>query len=320
MDNTKSSSEQITYSFIAPLLNEEGNVQELHRQIVETATRLGEPYEIIFVDDGSTDRTAEIARSLSPVTVIEFRRRFGQTAGLDAGIKAARGSILCTMDGDLQDDPAEIPKLLEKMHTEGYDVVASWRYNRKDSVAKRLVSRVADKLRKALLHDTIHDSGCQLRVYKRECFDGVDLFGEMHRFIPALLELDGWRIGEVKVTHRPRTAGTTKYNWRRSIKGFADMVAMGFWQRFRSRPLHFFGGVGLISIAVGMAILVWMLVEKIVFGASISERIWPLLGVFGILTGIQLFTFGLLMDVAMRNYYRTANRMNYVIKRVTHNR
>ncbi len=313
------SDSEIYYSFIAPMLNEEGNVRELHRQIVAVAEKLGKPYEIIFIDDGSTDRTAEIARKLSPLTLIELRRRFGQTAGLDAGIKAARGEILCTMDGDLQDDPAEIPKLLAKLD-EGYDVVASWRYNRRDSFFKRFVSRTADKLRKILLNDTIHDSGCQLRVYRRACFDGVDLFGEMHRFIPALLELDGWRVAEVKVKHRPRVHGVTKYNWRRSIKGLTDMVAMWFWQRYRSRPIHFFGGAGLAAIAIGSMVLFWMFIEKVFLGASIADRIWPLVGLFFILAGIQLFIFGILADIAMRDYYHARKRMNYTIKRITRNR
>ncbi len=318
MSENSASDEKVVHSFVAPLLNEEGNVEELHRRIVAVAEEMGQPYEIIFVDDGSTDATAQKARALAPLTLIEFRKRFGQTAGLDAGIKAARGEIIFTMDGDLQDDPAETKKLLAKLN-EGYDVVASWRYKRKDSLMKKFFSRGADKLRKILLNDSIHDSGCQLRAYRRECFDGVDLFGEMHRFIPALLELDGWRIAEVKVTHHPRTSGVTKYNWRRTIKGFTDMVAMWFWQRYAARPIHFFGGAGLVSLLIGTLILVWMFVEKVFLGAAIADRIWPLLGIFFLLSGIQLFIFGLLADIALRDYYHNRGRMNYSIKKVTRN-
>ncbi len=308
--------DSVNYSFVVPLLNEEGNVKELHHRIVDAAQKMSGTFEIIFVDDGSTDKTVEIARTLSPLTLIELRKRFGQTAGLDAGIKAARGKIIFTMDGDLQDDPAETLKLLKKLN-EGYDVVASWRYKRKDSFLKKLFSRGADKLRKILLHDTIHDSGCQLRAYRREVFDGVDLFGEMHRFIPALLELDGWKIAEVKVVHHPRTHGTTKYNWYRTIKGFTDMIAMWFWQRYATRPIHFFGGVGLMFLLIGFIILAWMFIEKVFFGASLSNRIWPLVGIFFLLGGLQLFIFGLLSDVVMKNYYRLRGRMNYSIKKIT---
>ncbi len=309
---------KVAHSFVVPLLNEEGNVKELHRRIVAVATEMGEPFEIIFVDDGSDDATVEIARTLTPLTLIEFRKRFGQTAGLDAGIKAARGEIIFTMDGDLQDDPAETKKLLAKLN-EGYDVVASWRYNRKDSLMKKIFSRGADKLRKILLNDTIHDSGCQLRAYRRVCFENLDLFGEMHRFIPALLELDGWKIAEVKVTHYPRTSGVTKYNWHRAIKGFTDMVAMWFWQRYAARPIHFFGGSGLFLGMIGSAILLWMFTEKVFFGAAIADRIWPLVGIFFLLGGMQLFIFGLLVDIAMKDYYHGRGRMNYVIKNISHN-
>lgn len=306
------------HSFVVPLLNEEGSVEELHRRIVAVATEMGEPYEIIFVNDGSTDRTAEVAKGLHPLTLVTFRKRFGQTAGLDAGIKAARGEIIFTMDGDLQDDPGELTKHLAKIG-EGYDVVASWRFNRRDSAFKRFVSRGADTLRKVLLNDTIHDSGCQLRAFRRECFENVDLFGEMHRFIPALLELDGWKVTEIKVTHHPRTSGVTKYNWKRTVKGFADMVAMWFWQRYAARPIHFFGGTGLALGFLGSLLLFWMAVEKIVLGHSIAERLWPLLGVFLVLAGIQFFVFGLLADIALRDYYRNRGRMNYVIKDITRN-
>lgn len=302
-------------SIVVPLYNEEGNVAELHKRIHEAVQRLGRPFEIIFVDDGSKDKTLEEAKTLSPLKLITFRKNFGQTAAFDAGFKAAKGEIIITLDGDLQNDPADIPLLLEKM-AEGYDVVSGWRFKRQDPWSKKIPSRIANLLRKVLINDRIHDSGCSLKAYKRECFDDVDLFGEMHRFIPAILELEGYKIGEVKVSHHPRVHGVTKYNWKRGFKGFVDMVSIWFWRKYSYRPLHLFGTTGVVMSGIGGAILVWMMVEKFYYGASISERMWPLVGIFFALVGIQLFVSGLLADIAVRSYYQVHNRMNYSIREV----
>lgn len=302
-------------SIVVPLYNEEGNVAELHKRIHEAVQRLGRPFEIIFVDDGSKDKTLEEAETLSPLKLITFRKNFGQTAAFDAGFKAAKGEIIITLDGDLQNDPADIPLLLEKM-AEGYDVVSGWRFKRQDPWSKKIPSRIANLLRKVLINDRIHDSGCSLKAYKRECFDDVDLFGEMHRFIPAILELEGYKIGEVKVSHHPRVHGVTKYNWKRGFKGFVDMVSIWFWRKYSYRPLHLFGTTGVVMSGIGGAILVWMMVEKFYYGASISERMWPLVGIFFALVGIQLFVSGLLADIAVRSYYQVHNRMNYSIREV----
>jgi glycosyltransferase involved in cell wall biosynthesis len=300
-------------SVVVPLYNEEGNVKLLHQKIAEAVTKIGRPFEIIFVDDGSKDKTLEECKDLSPLKLIVFRKNFGQTAAFDAGFKAASGEVIVTLDGDLQNDPADIPLLLAKME-EGYDVVSGWRHKRKDSLSKKVFSRGANLLRKVLVKDNIHDSGCSLKAYKRECFEHVDLFGEMHRFIPAILELQGFKVGEVKVSHHPRVHGVTKYNWRRGIKGFVDMINIWFWRKYASRPVHLFGGGGLILSLLGTVVLIWMAIEKLVLGASLSERIWPLIGVFLVLVGIQLFVFGLLSDLVMRNYYQVRRTMNYSIK------
>jgi glycosyltransferase involved in cell wall biosynthesis len=302
-------------SIVVPLYNEEGNVRPLHQKIVEAAEKIGRPFEIIFVDDGSKDKTLEECQGLSPLKLVVFRKNFGQTAAFDAGFKAARGEVVVTLDGDLQNDPNDIPLLLAKMD-EGYDVVSGWRHKRKDSVGKKVFSRTANLLRKVLVQDNIHDSGCSLKAFKRECFDHLDLFGEMHRFIPALLELQGFKVGEVKVSHYPRVHGTTKYNWRRGIKGFVDMIAIWFWRKYANRPIHLFGGGGLLLSVAGTFILLWMAADKLFFGASLSERIWPLVGVFLILIGVQLFIFGLLADLVTRGYYKSQNRMNYSVREV----
>lgn len=302
-------------SIVAPVYNEEGNVKELHRRIVQACQKIGKPFEIIFINDGSTDGTARDCEGLSPLTLITFRKNFGQTAAMDAGFKQAKGDIIVTMDSDLQNDPADIPLLLAEMDN-GFDVVSGWRFQRKDKLSKHLASRAANLLRKVLINDTIHDSGCSLKAYKKECFKDVDLFGEMHRFIPALLELQGYKVGEVKVTHHPRIHGKTKYNWKRGLKGIVDMISVWFWRKYSNRPLHLFGGTGIILGFVGFCILIWMAIEKIFFGIAIADRNWPLVGVFFVLVGIQLFVFGLLADILLKTYYNNRHAMNYNIKEV----
>ena len=309
------SENQLYLSVVVPLYNEEGDVKELHERIKQAAQSIGRLFEIIFIDDGSRDKTLPSTRGLSPLKLIVFRKNFGQTAAFDAGIKAAKGEIIITLDGDLQNDPADIPFLLAKID-EGYDVVSGWRFDRKDSLMKRFFSRGANLLRKILIKDNIHDSGCSLKAYRRECFRSVDLFGEMHRFIPALLQLEGFRVTEVKVSHHPRIHGMTKYNWKRAIKGFVDMLSIWFWRKYSYRPLHLFGGGGMFLFTIGSGILVWMLTLKIFFGASLSERLWPLVGIFFVLIGVQLFVSGLLADMVVRNYYQTRNRMNYSIREI----
>jgi glycosyltransferase involved in cell wall biosynthesis len=302
-------------SVVVPLYNEEDNVKELHGSIASACTALGRSFEIIFVDDGSTDATVANCVGLAPLRLIKFRKNFGQTAAFDAGIKNSSGDIIITMDGDLQNDPADIKLLLSEMNR-GYDVVSGWRFPRNDSLGKKIFSRGANLLRKIFVKDNIHDSGCSLKAYRRECFEGVDLFGEMHRFIPAILELQGFKVGEVKVTHHPRVHGKTKYNWKRSIKGLVDMISIWFWRKYSTRPLHLFGGGGIFFTLIGVAILTWMAVLKIFYGASLSEKIWPTIGVFFILAGIQLFISGLLADILIKNYYRNRKQMNYSIREI----
>lgn len=305
-------------SVVVPIFNEEDNVEKLHTKIKEECAKLGRTFEIIFINDGSTDRTAEKCRNLSPLRLINFRKNYGQTAAFDAGFQAARGEVIITMDGDLQNDPADIAKLLEKMD-EGFDVVSGWRFERKDSLSKKTFSRGANLLRKFFMQDKIHDSGCSLKAYKRECFEDLELFGEMHRFIPALLEIDGFKVGEVKVSHHPRIYGVTKYNWKRAFKGFVDMVSIWFWRKFANRPLHLFGASGMVLSFLGGMILVWMFVEKVFWGESIGERIWPMIGVMLVLVGVQLFISGLLADILIKNYFKAKNHRGYNIREIIEN-
>ncbi len=305
-------------SVVIPVMNEEGNIVELHREIVKTCTAEQYTFEIIFVDDGSSDRTAELIRSLRPVKLIEFRRNFGQTAAIDAGIKAAQYDYVVTMDGDRQNDPADIPAMLEFIEREQLDVVSGWRRNRKDRFTKHVVSRGANILRKWLINDQIHDSGCSLKVYRRACFKGISLYGEMHRFIPAILKIKGFKIGEMVVHHRARTAGVTKYNWRRTLKGLIDMISVWFWNKYSVRPLHLLGGIGIVAIILGLLAGIYTLYQFL-NSQSMSDSAWPLVTMFLFLGGLQLFISGLLADVLIRSYFESTKDHSYSIARVIDN-
>ena len=224
-------------SVVVPVYNEEGNVAELHREIKDICENNNYVYEIIFINDGSSDKTEEICKTLKPLKYIALRRNFGQTAAMDAGIKEAKYEYIVTMDGDRQNDPADIPHMLEYLIENNLDVVSGWRKNRKDSFMKKFVSRGANFLRGILVKDNIHDSGCSLKVYRKECFKGISLYGEQHRFIPAILKIKGFKVGEVVVNHRPRTAGRTKYNLKRTIKVFLYMISFWFWNKYASRHI-----------------------------------------------------------------------------------
>jgi len=302
-------------SIVIPVYNEENNVKILHQKIVDVCNRLGKSYEIIFVDDGSQDKTLENLKRLNNLKIICLRKNCGQTAAMDAGFKEAKGSVIITMDGDLQNDPEDIPKLLDKLD-EGYDVVSGWRFERKDPFMKRFISRGANFLRKFFVSDGIHDSGCSLKAYRKECFDSMDLYGEMHRFIPAILKWKGFKIAEVKVSHHPRHHGKTKYGWRRIVKGFVDMISVWFWRKYSNRPLHLFGGAGLLLSGLGFVVGVYLFIARLFFGMSLQNRIWPLVSVFMVLAGIQLFVSGILADIAVKNYYSKSKERSYLVKEI----
>lgn len=301
------------YSVIVPIHNEKESVRPLHEEIVMTMKATGEPFEIVFVDDGSSDGSYEAMKALSPLTIIRFRKQFGQTAAFDAGFRQAKGDVFITLDGDRQNPPHEIPKLLAKM-AEGYDVVCGWRTNRQDSSSKQFLSRGANFLRKFLVNDLIHDSGCSLRVYARECFDDVQLLGEMHRFIPAILRWRGFTIAEVPVEHRPREHGESHYTWKRVIKGFVDMVAVWFWRKYANRPLHLFGGVGIILTGSGAFFGIVLAIFRAMERISLKDSVMPLFAALLIIAGIQFFITGILADILSRMYYNS--RQSYVIRSI----
>ncbi|PIS42491.1 MAG: glycosyltransferase [Candidatus Kerfeldbacteria bacterium CG08_land_8_20_14_0_20_40_16] len=308
---------KIKYSVIVPAYNEVNAVAPLHHEIKAVMDSLNESYEIIFIDDGSNDGTFEELVKLSPIKIIKFRKNFGQTSALDAGFKQAQGEIFITLDGDGQNDPADIPKLLEELNN-GCDLVSGWRYDRKDSVEKRFISRGADFMRKFFINDQIHDSGCTLKVYKHECLENLNLYGEMHRFITGIVRWQGFEISEVKVNHRPRTTGETKYNWKRIVKGLIDMISVWFWRKYSSRPLHLFGGLGLLISSIGFLLGLYLIVFRLLGRISLQNRIWPLVAVFMVLVGLQLFISGLLADIAVKTYYnnrRTAYNIEKIVEK-----
>ena len=307
-------------SVVVPVYNEEGNVERLHKEIVDVCRENGYQFEIIFVDDGSSDKTGELCRTLKPLKLISMRKNFGQTAAMDAGIKASQYEYIVTMDGDCQNDPKDIPGMIRYLEDNDLDVVSGWRKNRKDSFFKKFTSRGANFLRHLIVHDGIHDSGCSLKVYRHECFDGMNLYGEQHRFIPALLKIKGFKVGEVVVNHRARTSGKTKYNWKRTIKGFVDMISVWFWNKFASRPLHLLGGAGLGFIALGFVCGIWAVV-LFLKGAKMSNNIYPpLFTIFFVIIGILLFVFGLMSEIMMKTYYGTHVDSPYSIKEVYENK
>lgn len=306
------------YSVIVPMHNESGNVKPLHSEIVKVMNAIEGEYEILFVNDGSTDATLEEMRGLSPIKIINFRKNFGQTAALDAGFKEASGDFFITLDGDGQNPPSEIPKLITKLSEGDFDLVSGWRKKRKDTFIKRFVSRGAYRLRSFIVKDRIKDSGCSLKIYRRECFDELDLYGEMHRFIPAILHWRGFRIGEVEVAHKPRVHGVTKYGWKRTVKGFVDMISVWFWRKYSSRPLHLFGGLGIALFNLGAFMLLLLFGLRLFGGYSLEDKIWPLIAVLLIFMGVQFFVSGILADILVKNHYSENNRP-YSVREVIEN-
>jgi len=303
-------------SVIVPVLNEEENAPVLYREISDALKDYD--LEIIFTDDGSTDKTYEVLMNLrkddSRLKILKMQKNYGQSAAMAAGIQYAKGDIVATLDGDLQNNPADIPMMIEKL-AEGYDFVAGWRFNRKDTFFKKRFSRFGYRLRKAIIGDVVHDSGCTLRVYKSKVVKSLDLMGEMHRYISEMLILQGFTVAEVKVDHRPRTAGKTKYNLRRLPKGFLDLLMVATWQKYRTRPLHLLGGIGLVAMILGFLTGLYLVIYKFATGADIGNRPLLLFSILLITTGIQFIILGFLADL-MTKIYHSGDKREYIIDKV----
>jgi glycosyltransferase involved in cell wall biosynthesis len=307
----------IDISVIIPAFNEEENVAVLYKELTSVLRTLNRDYEIIFVDDCSTDATYQRLSELHSlddhVKIIKFRKNFGQSAAMKAGFDHALGNLIITLDADLQNDPHDIPQMLETMEKEHYDVVCGWRYNRQDPFFKKIFSGFANSFRACLTGETIHDSGCTLRVYKQEAVKNIELFGELHRYIPAILLWEGYKIGEVKTNHRERAFGKSKYNWNRLIKGFLDLLVIAFWQKYSVRPMHIFGGAGLIIGGIGFIIAFYLGVSRIIFGTGLTDRPLFLVALVLLVLGVQFIALGIIADILLRIYYGQNVRKNYLI-------
>jgi glycosyltransferase involved in cell wall biosynthesis len=286
-------------SVVVPLLNEEGSLEELYTQIVSALEPRGESFEVVFVDDGSTDGSRSVLTRLhdeSPnIVVVHLRRNFGKAAALQAGFHEARGDVVVTIDADLQDDPAEIPQLLAKLD-EGFDLVSGWKTSRNDPFLRRVFSRVFNWATGTVSGVRLHDVNCGLKAYRAEVLQGMRIYGELHRFIPVLASYQGFRVAEVSVNHRPRRHGRSRYGTERYLRGFFDLLSVTFMGRYRYRPLHLFGGIGLLMGAVGCIILTYLTVVWL-WGEAIGHRPLLTLGVLLVVVGIQLVSLGLLSEM-----------------------
>lgn len=331
------SNNNIELSIVIPVLNEEENLKELHSRLTESLSKLQLRYEIVIVDDGSTDGSLEVLREITLVDralkVISFRRNFGQTAAMSAGFDHAQGDVIITMDADLQNDPVDIPRLYEKLN-EGYDVVSGWRRKRKDAfILRRLPSILANRLIVSMTGVKLHDFGCSLKAYRREVVKNIRLYGEMHRFIPVLAHWIGAKIAEIEVQHHPRVRGKSKYGISRTTRVILDLLTVKFLLRFSTRPIQVFGLMGLISGFMGFLICSYLSIGKLLASifqthgfsegilsylyseTRLTERM-PLLvlGVLLILVGVQLITMGLLGELITRTYHESQDKPIYVVR------
>jgi len=306
-----------TISIVVPLYNEEESLPILNSSLLEVLEKLDRPFEIIYVDDGSTDKTFSILQSICStnpsIKAIRLRRNFGQTAAMSAGFDHAKGEIIITIDGDLQNDPTDIPRLLEKLD-EGYDIVSGWRKNRKDKLfSRKIPSIIANRIIGKATGVRLHDYGCTLKAYRAEVIKHIPLYGELHRFIPALASIYGARITEIPVTHHPRKYGKSKYNISRTFRVIMDLITVIFLKFFAHRPLHIFGWSGAIFFIVGLGIDAYLAIQKIFFGASLANRPLLLLGILLILAGLQMFGTGLLAEIQMRTYHESQGKPIYSV-------
>ena len=304
-------------SVTIPVFNERDNLRPLYEKITVVLQALQRPWEVIFVDDGSTDGSSalldELAAHDASVKVIHFRRNFGQTAAMMAGVDFASGEIIIPLDGDLQNDPNDIPRLLAKLD-EGYDVCSGWRKARQDAALRRnLPSRLANRLISAISGVHLHDYGCSLKAYRKDVIKGVRLYGEMHRFIPIFATWQGAKVAEIPVTHHARIHGESKYGLERIIKVVLDLIVVKFLHRYAMKPMHIFGGFGLLSLFIsglagGIAVF-WRLTGT----AYLIQTPLPLLSVMSFITGVMCILMGLLAELITRTYYESQGKMVYLV-------
>jgi glycosyltransferase involved in cell wall biosynthesis len=307
-------------SIIIPLFNEEENLKFFIPKLQSVMDRLGKDYECIFVDDGSTDKSfgllKDFKEKMSNMKIIRFRRNFGQTAALTAGIDYAQGKIIIPIDADMQNDPEDIPLFIRKIE-EGYDVVSGWRKDRKDAFFTRILpSKIANFIVSAISGLHLHDYGCTLKAYKKDIIKNVRLYGEMHRFIPVYASWQGANITEVETRHHPRKRGKSKYGMMRTFKVILDLIVIKFLENFLKNPIYLFGGAGIFSIILGFVTFLLMVYYKSFGGKSFIETPLPLVAVFFVMTGILFILCGLLAEISTRTYYESQNKPVYYIKEI----
>ena len=306
-------------SSIIPVYNEEGSIKKLHKEIADVLTKLKIEYEVIWVTDGSKDASSVeleiLAKIDSHTKVIDFIYNFGQTAAMSAGIKYATGDIIIPMDADLQNDPIDIPSFLEKID-EGYDVVSGWRKDRKDAfILRKIPSLIANYIIRTITGVYIHDYGCSMKAYKREMIQGINLYGEMHRFIPAYISWQGGKVSEIVVRHRARIHGETKYGISRTFRVILDLILIKFLSKYMNRPIHFFGGLGFLALFVGFIAGIVALVFKFIHYKTIIETPLPVFSAMLVIVGVQLVVIGIIAEMLMRVYYESKDKTPYFIKK-----
>lgn len=310
-------------SIVCPIYNEEESIPHLYNSLIQSLDKLGKTYEIILVDDGSKDRSFEELKKLqandSRIKVIKFRRNFGQTAAMSAGFDYAEGDIIISMDADLQNDPEDFSKLIDKIN-EGFDVVSGWRKDRKDkTMSRKIPSKIANKLISKLTGVHLHDYGCSLKAYKSNVIKNVYLYGEMHRFIPAICSMIGAKIVEIPVKHHPRKFGVSKYGISRTIRVVLDLITVRFLQTYMTRPIQIFGKLGLYSILMGLIFFVLTIFMKFKGTLNITGNPFFVISVFSWLAGLQLIVTGLLAEIQTRVYYEGQKKPIYVVDEVIGN-
>jgi glycosyltransferase involved in cell wall biosynthesis len=313
-------SDQVRVSAVIPIYNEVESLPVLVDTVAKVFQENGITYEIICVDDGSKDGSTDLLRQLaqarSDLRAVLLRRNYGQTAAMAAGFNHARGQVIVTLDGDLQNDPADIPLLLAKLE-EGYDLVSGWRKDRQDAMVTRLIpSRIANWLIRRVTEVQIHDYGCSLKAYRSELVRDMNLYGELHRFLPALAFIEGARIAEMPVRHHARRYGQSKYGLGRTFRVLMDLATIFFMKKFLTRPMHVFGLFGLVAMVLGILLGLYLTFLKLGLGESIGDRPLLILAVVLFLTGVHLFSFGLLAELSMRTYHESQNRPIYRVREV----
>ena len=316
-ENKSMETKKYDISVFIPVYNEEESLEILNNKIKDSLDSTNYSYEVIYVDDGSRDRSFEILKSFaqasSNIKVVKFRRNFGQTAAMSAGIDVAEGKVLIPMDSDLQNDPADIPRLMEKID-EGFDVVSGWRKNRKDTfINRKLPSMIANKIISWLSGVNLHDYGCTLKAYKCEVLKDTRLYGELHRFIPICASWVGAKVTELPVNHHERQFGESKYGINRTFKVILDLILMKFLTDYITKPIYFFGGAAFASMIISMMTFTWSIGLKIFSGIQLDHTPLPVLGAMFFTVSIQLFMMGILADMIMRTYYESQNKSIYSV-------